>query len=330
MLRFILRRLQIALLTLIGISILSFVIIQLPPGDYLDSYMAKLASQGDPGSLQQIESLRSRYGLDRPVYMQYLLWMGNMVHGDFGMSFEYDMPVTQLIGEQLLLTVMVALFAVLFTWTLAIPIGVLSAVRQRSVIDYFFSFVGFIGLAIPDFLLALVLMYLAYTYFGLSIGGLFSPDFIQAPWSPARVLDLLKHIWIPAIVLGAPGTAGLVRIVRANLIDELRKPYVVTARSKGLAGWKVVLKYPVRVALNPFLSTVGYTLPFLFSGSVIVSVVLDLPTVGRLLLKALQSQDMYLAGTIILLLGLMTILGTLLSDILLVIVDPRIRMERQS
>jgi peptide/nickel transport system permease protein len=330
MLAFIFRRLLIAVGTLLGISVLSFVIIQLPPGDFLTTQLATLSAQGDAISQQQIQALRAQYGLDKPLPLQYAVWMGNVVRGDFGISFEYKRPVRQLIGEKLLLTAIVALSAVLFTWVLAIPIGIYSAVHQRSLWDYLFTFIGFIGLAVPDFMLALVLLYFSYAHLGLSIGGLFSPPYLDAPWSLARVLDMLKHLWIPALVLGASGTAAFIRIIRANLIDELGKPYVITARAKGLPRWKVVLKYPVRVALNPFLSTVGYVLPFLVSGSVIVSVVLDLPTVGKELLQALKSQDMYLAGTIILLLGLMTVIGTLVSDILLVVLDPRIRMGQRT
>jgi peptide/nickel transport system permease protein len=330
MLAFILRRLLIAVLTLVGISILSFIIIQLPPGDFLTTQLALLTSQGDYVSQQQVQALRAQYGLDKPVHLQYLVWMGNVVRGDFGISFEYKRPVWLLIREKLFLTAIVALSAILTTWLLAIPIGIYSAVHQRSIWDYLFTFIGFIGLAVPDFMLALVLLYFSYAHLGLSIGGLFSPPYLDAPWSLPRVADMLKHLWIPALVLGASGTAAFIRIIRANLIDELGKPYVVAARAKGLPKWKVVLKYPVRVALNPFLSTVGYVLPFLVSGSVIVSVVLDLPTVGKELLQALKSQDMYLAGTIILMLGLMTVIGTLLSDILLVLLDPRIRMENRA
>lgn len=327
MFAYILRRAIVAACTIVVVSVLAFVIIQLPPGDYLTSYIATLEAQGDAASYEQIEVLRRQYGLDRPIYAQYGKWVWNMLHGDFGISLEWNRPVLELIGERLPLTVAVALSAILFTWTLAVPIGIYSAVRQRSPGDYLFTLLGFIGLAVPHFLLALVLMYAAYAWFGTSIGGLFSPGFEDAPWSLARFWDLLKHLWIPAIVLGAAGTAGLIRILRANLLDELRKPYVVTARSKGLPEWKVILKYPVRVALNPFVSTVGYILPGLISGGVIVAVVLGLPTVGPLLLRALLAQDMYLAGTIVLLLGAMTVIGTLLSDILLVILDPRIRLE---
>jgi peptide/nickel transport system permease protein len=253
--------------------------------------------------------------------------MKQIAEGNFGMSMEWRRPVTEVIGERLWLTVVVAVSALLLTWALALPIGIYSAVRQYSIGDYVATFVGFIGLAVPNFLLALVLLYLGFTLFNAHIGGLFSPELQDAPWSLERVWDLLKHLPIPALILGLAGTAQQIRIMRANLLDELRKPYVVTARSKGLTEVRVILKYPVRLALNPFASTIGYTLPYIVSGSIIVSLVLGLPTVGPLLLKALISQDMFLAGTIVLLLGIMTVIGTLISDIVLVWIDPRIRLE---
>jgi len=327
MLAYIFRRTLLACGTVLAISIVAFMIIQLPPGDYLTAYIATLQAQGDVISLEQIAALRAQYGLDRPIHVQYGMWMWNMQHWDFGVSLAYNRPVSELIGERLLLTVVVTLAAVIFTWLLAIPIGVYSAVRQHSIGDYIFTFIGFIGIAVPGFLLALVLMYGAYAWFGLSVDGLFSDEFIEAEWSMARVRDLLSHLWVPAIVLGAAGTAQLIRILRANLLDELRKPYVVAARARGLSLWRAVLKYPLRVALNPLVSTIGYILPALVSGSVIVSVVLNLPTVGPLLWRALLSQDMYLAGTIVLLLSALTVIGTLISDILLVLLDPRIRLE---
>jgi peptide/nickel transport system permease protein len=327
MLAYILRRLLIALGTVWVISAVSFAIIQLPPGDYVTSYIAQLMSTGTMVTQEEAENLRAQYGLDQPIYVQYAKWMWQVLQGNFGVSMEWKRPVTEVIGDRLLLTALLAFTAVIFTWILAIPIGIYSAVRQYSVGDYVVTCMGFIGLAIPNFLLALVIMYLAFAYFGASVGGLFSPEYLDAPWSWARVQDLLKHLWLPAIILGTAGTAQLIRILRANLLDELRKPYVVTARAKGLSELRAILKYPVRVALNPFISTVGYTLPFLVSGSIIVSIVLSLPTVGPLLLKALLAQDMFLAGTIVLLLGVMTVIGTLISDILLVWIDPRIRLE---
>jgi peptide/nickel transport system permease protein len=261
------------------------------------------------------------------MYVQYLKWLLLTLRGNFGLSMEWSLPVMEVIGDRLLLTMVLALAAVAFTWILAIPIGIYSAVRQYSPGDYVVTFIGFIGLATPSFLLALVVLYIGFAHFGTSIGGLFSVEYVNAPWSVAKVRDLLGHLWVPAIILGTAGTAQLIRIMRANVLDELRKPYVVTARAKGLSELRVILKYPVRMALNPFISTVGYTLPYLVSGSIIVSVVLSLPTVGPLLLKALIAQDLFLAGTIVLLLGVMTVIGTLISDILLVWVDPRIRLD---
>jgi len=321
------RRALLAVFTVWAISVLAFAIIQLPPGDYVTSYIAQMASTGSVVSEEEAETLRIQYGLGQPMYVQYLKWTGQVVQGNFGMSMEWRRPVGEVIGERLWLTVVVSVAALILTWGLALPIGIYSAVRQYSVGDYVATFIGFIGLAVPNFLLALVLLYLGFVFFNANIGGLFSPELQDAPWSAARVWDLMKHLPIPALILGLAGTAQQIRIMRANLLDELRKPYVVTARSKGLAEARVILKYPVRVALNPFASTIGYTLPYIVSGSIIVSLVLGLPTVGPLLLKALIAQDMFLAGTIVLLLGLMTVIGTLISDILLVWIDPRIRLE---
>lgn len=326
MLRYLVQRTLFAVLTVAAISILSFAIIQLPPGDYLTSYIAHLQSQGDAVSFDQIEGLRKQYGLDRPIHVQYLFWVRNMIEGDFGVSLTWNRPVSELIGERLVLTVVVALAAIIFMWVLALPIGIYSAVRQYSIGDYGFTLLGFIGLAVPDFLLALVLMYVGFAWLGTPVGGLFSQAYLGAPWSWDKLLDLLSHLWVPALVLGTAGTAQLIRVLRANLIDELRQPYVLAARAKGLGFWQVVLRYPFRVALNPLVSTVGYTLPYMISGIVIVSVVLSLPTVGPLLLQALISQDMYLAGTIVLLLGATTVVGTLLSDLLLMLIDPRIKL----
>ncbi|MEZ4707157.1 MAG: ABC transporter permease [Caldilineaceae bacterium] len=321
------RRLLYAILTLWAVSIISFVIIQLPPGDYVTAYLAQLAVQGSTLGINEAENLRAYYGLDRPMYYQYYLWLQRMVKGDFGYSFEHQKPVKEVIGERLLLTMILAFASVLFTWTLAIPIGIFSAVRQYSIWDYVFTFLGFIGLAIPNFLLALLLMWIGFSVFGMSVGGLFSPKYLSAEWSWARVLDLLQHLWLPTIILGMAGTAQIMRITRANVLDELRKPYVVTARAKGLSGWRLIVKYPVRIALNPVISVTAYVWPYLVSGSVIVSVVLSLPTVGPILLRSLLSQDMFLAGSIILLIGLMTVVGTFISDLLLIWADPRIRLE---
>ena len=327
MLAYIGRRALLAVFTVWAISMLAFVIIQLPPGDYVSSYIAQMAAMGSVVSDEEAQNLRIQYGLGQPIYVQYWKWMKQIAEGNFGFSMEWRRPVTEVIGERLWLTVVVAVSALLLTWVLALPIGIYSAVRQYSLGDYAATFIGFIGLAVPNFLLALVILYFGFTLFNANIGGLFSPELQDAPWSWARVWDLAKHLPIPALILGLAGTAQQIRIMRANLLDELRKPYVVTARSKGLPEPRVIVKYPVRLALNPFASTIGYTLPYIVSGSIIVSLVLGLPTVGPLLLKALISQDMFLAGTIVLLLGLMTVIGTLISDILLVWIDPRIRLE---
>ena len=327
MLAYIGRRFVLAIFTVWAISVLAFVIIQLPPGDYVSSYIAQMASMGSVVSDEEAQALRIQYGLGQPVYVQYFKWMKQVVVGNFGMSMEWKRPVTEVIGARLWMTVLISVSALILTWVLALPIGIYSAVRQYSFGDYLATFIGFIGLAVPNFLLALVILYFGFVLFNAHVGGLFSPEMQDAEWSAAKVWDLAKHLPIPALILGLAGTAQQIRIMRANLLDELRKPYVVTARSKGLPESRVVLKYPVRVALNPFASTIGYTLPYIVSGSIIVSLVLGLPTVGPLLLKALIAQDMFLAGTIVLLLGVMTVIGTLISDILLVWIDPRIRLE---
>ena len=327
MLSYLVRRLILAILTTWAISVLSFVIIQLPPGDYITSYIAQMSAAGGFISQEEADALREEYGLNRPLWVQYLRWMKQVVQGRFGMALEWGRPVSEVIGDRLWLTMVVSVAAVLLTWLLALPIGIYSAVRQYSPGDYVATFLGFVGLAVPSFMLALVVMYLAFTLFGANVGGLFSDEFVEAPWTLAKTWDLLKHLPLPAIILGLAGTAQLIRIMRANLLDELGKPYVVTARARGLPETRVILKYPVRVALNPFASTIGYLLPYVVSGSIIVSLVLGLPTVGPLLLRALVAQDMFLAGTIVLLLGVMTVAGTFLSDLLLMWIDPRIRLE---
>jgi peptide/nickel transport system permease protein len=327
-LNYIFRRILSMIPTLILASVVAFIIIQLPPGDFATSYMANLAAQGDNVSQEALVSLREEYGLDQPVILQYLKWMRNiLIHGDFGISFEHREPVSSLIWERIWLTMWLSLLSVLLTWIIAFPIGIYSAVRQYSAGDYIFTLIGFFGVSIPAFLVALVLMYIQFKYFGKTTSGLFSDQFIKAVWSWARVKDLLAHLWLPALILGLSGTAELIRIMRANLLDELRKPYVVTARSKGLPEWKVIIKYPVRLALNPFVSTLGWILPGLISGSIILSQVMNLPTTGPLLLRSLQSQDMYLAGSMILVLSVATVIGTLISDILLALLDPRIRYQ---
>lgn len=330
MITFLLRRTLLGVFTIFAISVISFLVVQLPPGDFVDQYVLTLLGdqgQGTPAAALLEENLRREFGLDSPFYIQYLKWLGKVVRGDFGISLEFQLPVWEVVSDRLLNTVILAGATILFTWTLAVPIGIYSAVRHNSPEDYTVTFLGFLGLAIPDFLLALALMWMAFFFFDLSVGGLYSPEYVDASWSLGRMWDLLKHLVIPSIVLGTAGMASLIRIMRNNLLDELAKPYVVTARAKGVPEWKLILKYPVRIALNPLISTIGYILPFLISGSVIVSVVLGLPTVGPLLLRALLAQDLFMASTIILLLGAMTVLGTLLSDILLGIIDPRIRVE---
>lgn len=329
MLQYIVRRVLYMIPTLFVISIVSFVIIQLPPGDYLTSLVATMASTGETVDRAQLVALEQRYGLGQPIYVQYWKWIsGILLRGDFGQSFEWNQPVSALIWGRLWLTFVISLAALLFTWVVAFPVGIYSAVRQYSMGDYLFTIVGYIGLAIPNFLLALVLMYIAFKYFNQSVGGLFSPQYQDAPWTFDKALDLLNHLWIPVIIIGTAGTAGLIRIMRANLLDELHKPYVVTARAKGLSERRLLLKYPVRMALNPFVSTLGWTLPTLVSGAAIVSIVLSLPTTGPLLFRALLSQDMYLAGSFIMMLSTLTVIGTLLSDILLAWLDPRIRYDR--
>ena len=329
MLAYIIRRVLLSLFTIWVISILAFVIIELPPGDQVDRFKEITESRIEIPDPEKIALLRSYLGLDQPQYIRYLKWMANLAQGDLGLSFQYrqevDMPVKQLLGDRLWITVVLTGFTVIVTWTFALPVGIYSAVRQHSVGDYVFTFLGFSGLAVPDFLLGLVLMYVAFAYFNQSVGGLNSADYANAPWSFARIMDLLDHLWVPAIVLGTSGTAGLIRVMRNNLLDELSKPYVVTARAKGMRPLRAIMKYPVRVAINPLISTVGYLLPSLVSGSIIVSVVLSLPTLGPLLLEAIITEDVFLAGFIILMAGVLTVVGTLVSDILLAVVDPRIK-----
>ena len=325
MLAYAARRLVLAIFTLWTVTVLSFVIIQLPPGDFVDAYMAQLSATQSNVSEQHFESLRRQYALDRPMHEQYLKWMSGVFRGDFGTSMMWRKSVLDVIGDRLAMTMVLSLGAIVLTWAVAMPIGIYSAVRQYSIGDYVFTFIGFIGLGVPSFLLALTLMYFGFTLFDSDIGGLFSPEYQLEPWSWGKVKDLLYHLPLPAIIIGLSGTAELIRVMRANLLDELRKPYVITARAAGMSERSLVLKYPVRVALNPFASTVGYLLPYILSGSVIVSVVLSLPTLGPLLLGSLIAQDMFLAGTIVMMLGALTVIGTFLSDLLLMWIDPRIR-----
>lgn len=323
--QFLLRRLLASLATLLVLSAVTYVIIDLPPGDYVTTYVSELRHRGDPVDEATVAMLRERYGFDEPIFIRYGKWMINLLQGDLGRSFLYNQPVTELIGERVLLTIVVSGMTLLISWAIAFPVGIYSAVRPNSFGDYLFTFIGFLGLAVPGFLLTLIAMYVAFRYFGVTIGGLFSSEYVNAPWSVGRVVDLLQNMVIPFFILGLGGTAELIRVLRANLLDELHKPYVTTARAKGLREWGLILRHPVRVSLNPFLSTAGWILPELVSGSVIVASILGLPMIGPLLLEALRAQDMYLAGALILMLGVLTIIGTLLSDLLLAWIDPRVR-----
>lgn len=326
MLRYLVKRLIYMIPTLFGMSIIAFLIIQLPPGDYLTSMIARMTDSGQTVDPAQVALLREVYGFDDPVWVQYWKWIsGILFRGDFGFSFEWNRPVGGLIWELIGSTLTISVLSLLFVWAVSLPIGIYSAMRRRSAGDYFFTFLGFIGLAIPNFILGLTLMYVAYKYMGQTVGGLQSQQYVNAPWSWAKLGDFLAHLWIPLIVIGTNGTAALIRILRANLTDELNKPYVITARAKGLPELRLVLKYPVRIALNPFVSAIGWVLPELISGITITAIVLNLPMVGPLLLRALTVQDMYLAGSIILLLGVLTLIGMLISDMLLALLDPRIR-----
>lgn len=310
-----------------AVSLVAFLLIQAPPGDYLTTYIAKLGESNELLDQASVDNLRKRFGLDQPLYQQYLKWIWNLLQGDFGMSFEWRQPVSDLIWERMGLTMCLSFATLLFTWALAFPIGVYSAVKKYSIGDYVATTIGFIGLATPNFLLALILMYFGVVYFGTDVGGLFSPEYKNAAWSWGKVWNLVQHLWLPVIVLGTSATASLIRIMRANLLDELNKPYVDTARAKGLSEFWLIMKYPVRVALNPFISTIGWVLPNLVSGAVVTAIVLSLPTAGPLMLQALLSQDMYLAGAFVLLLSSLTVIGMLISDILLVLLDPRVRYE---
>ncbi len=326
MLGYIARRILYMIPTLFAISVVVFIIIQLPPGDYLTTLVAAMSSQGETVNQDALRALEDQYGLNQPWYVQYFYWIKNiLLHFDFGMSFQYNRPVTDLIGQRLLFTIVISIGALLLTWAIAFPVGIYSAVRKYSIGDYILTFIAFLGLAIPEFMIALILLYVSFAYFDQSVGGLFSSQFVDAPWSWDKFVDLMAHLWIPIVIVGVGSTAALIRIMRANLLDELNKPYVVTGRAKGLTERRLLMKYPVRVALNPFVSTSGQILPGLVSGETIIGVVLSLPTMGPLLLSALESQDMYLAGGIILMISTLTVIGTLLSDILLAVLDPRIR-----
>jgi peptide/nickel transport system permease protein len=327
MLRFVSNQLLIMIPNLLVISFLVFTIIQLPEGDYLSTYVSELRARGETVDEERIVFLRHQYGIDRPFHEKYLSWLGNALKGDFGHSFEYDLPVMDVIGDRFFLTFVVSFSTILFTWIVSFPIGMYSATHQYNMGDHALTIVGFVGLATPNFILALVLLYIANTVFGVSIGGLMDPQYLQAPWSFAKFNSILAHLWVPVIVIGTSNTASMIRRLRANLLDELEKQYVITARAKGLHPFKVLVKYPLRMALNPFVADIGTILPKVISGSAIVSVVLSLPTTGPMLLRALQSQDMYLAGTFLMLLALMTVVGMYLSDLALAALDPRIRLS---
>jgi peptide/nickel transport system permease protein len=327
MLAFLVRRFLTMVWTLVGISILVFIIIQLPPGDYLTTYIAEIQAMGERVAEEKIAFLREQYGLDRPLWQQYLVWATGLLHGDLGYSFEYNLPVADVIGDRMFLTLLLNFFTVLFIYVVSFPIGVYSATHQYSAADHTLSFLGFLGLATPNFLLALILLYLANVWFGTSIGGLMDPRYVDQPWSVGKALSVLEHLWIPVLVIGTSGTAGMIRRLRANLLDELQKQYVTTARAKGLREGRLLRRYPFRMALNPFISDIGSLLPQIVSGSVIVSAVMSLPTTGPMLLSSLRSQDMYLAGSFLMFLAVLTVVGMLISDILLAVLDPRIRLS---
>ncbi len=330
MLSYVIRRLVYMVIILVMVSVVGYTIIELPPGDYVTSYITQLEATGQRVGEEMVQALRRQYGLDLPIYLRYFKWVWKMLHGDFGMSFQWNKPVAELVAERLPMTVMISIITLFATYVVAIPIGIYSATHQYSLSDYGFTTIGFVGLATPNFLLALILMYLFYTNFGLSIGGLFSAEFVREGWSFAKFVDMLKHLPVPIIVIGTAGTAGLIRVMRGCLLDELRKQYVITARAKGVKERALLFKYPVRVAINPIISTIGWILPAIVSGETITAIVLSLPTTGPLLFSALLSQDMYLGASIVVLLTFLTVLGTLISDILLVWIDPRIRFEKSA
>ena len=316
--------------TLLAISALIFFIIQLPPGDYLSNYIAELQSQGEAVTGEKVEFLKKQYGLDRPLVEQYVVWVTSLLQGDLGYSFEHNLPVSKVVGDRLILSVVLNFATVIFIYAVAFPIGIYSATRQYSWGDYGLTLLGLLGLATPNFLLALILLYFANVAFGTSIGSLMDPQYINQPWSVAKALSVLEHLWVPVVVIGTSGTAGMIRRLRANLLDELQKQYVVTARAKGLPPGRLLRKYPLRMALNPFIADLGSLLPQIVSGSVIVSAVMSLETTGPMLLKALQSQDMYLAGSFLMFLAALTVVGMFLSDVLLALLDPRIRLGEGS
>ncbi len=327
MLSYLIKRAFYMVPTLVLTSILVFILIELPPGDYLESYVAELLSAGETVDPKEIIYLREEYGFDLPVWERYFKWASGLLVGDFGYSFEYQLPVNDVIGDRLLFTIIVTFFTIIFTWIIAFPIGIYSATHQYSWGDYGLTFFGLLGLATPNFLLALIMMYLANRWFGTSIGGLVDPEFVDQPFGWAKFVSVLEHLWIPVIVIGTSGTAAMVRRVRANLLDELRKPYVTTARAKGVPEFRGLMKYPFRMSLNFFIADIGGMLPQIISGAEIVAIVMSLETTGPLLIQALQSQDMYLAGSFLMMLSFLTVIGVLISDIALAILDPRIRLQ---
>ncbi|TMJ55748.1 MAG: ABC transporter permease [Alphaproteobacteria bacterium] len=327
MLGYLVHRILIMIPTLVAISVVIFTIINLPPGDYFSTYIAELQSSGEAADLAKIHFLQVQYGFDRPLWEQYLYWVAGLLQGDMGYSFAYNLPVNDVVGDRLLMTFIVSFTTIIFTYVVAFPIGVYSATHQYSWSDHVLTLLGFLGLAIPSFLLALVLLYLANVYLGISIGGLMDPQYVNQPWTWQKVLSVLAHIWIPVIVIGTAGTASMIRRLRANLLDELQKQYVVTARAKGLPPLRTLFKYPLRMALNPFISDIGSLLPHVISGAAIVSVVMSLPTTGPMLLEALRSQDMYLAGSFLMFMSFLTVIGVFISDLALAMLDPRIRLQ---
>lgn len=330
MLRYILWRIAAMAPTLFFISVLVFIIIELPPGDYFESYVAELRAMGEAADLAEIELLKERYGFDKPLIYRYVRWFGGFFVGDFGYSFEFRLPVSEVVGDRLWLTILLSMVTIIFTWLLAFPIGIYSATHQYSWGDYGLTLLGFIGIAVPNFMLALVMMYFANIWFGTSIGGLMAREFLNQPMSWAKAASIAEHMWIPVVIIGTAGTAGMARRLRANLLDELQKQYVVTARAKGLHPLRVLLKYPLRMALNFFISDIGSILPAIISGAEVTAIVLSLETTGPMLIKALQSQDMYLAGSFLMFLAFLTVIGVLVSDIALAFLDPRIRMGKGS
>ena len=326
MLDYIARRLLIMVPTLVAISIITFVIIQLPPGDFLTTQIAELESQGESVDHAKIAALRAQYGLDQPYYIQYFDWATGMLQGDFGYSFEYQLPVSEVVGDRVMLTIVLNFTVILFIYVMSFPIGIYSATHQYSWGDYGLTFIGFFGLATPNFLLALVMLYFANVWFGTTIGGMMDPIYIDQPWTMEKVLSVLEHMWVPVVVIGTAGTAAMIRRLRANLLDELQKQYYITAKAKGLSPFRALMKYPLRMALNPFISDIGYLIPQVVSGSAVVAVVLSLPTTGPMLNGALQSQDMYLAGSFLMFLASLTVVGMLVSDLALAWLDPRIRL----